>query len=57
MPGDRLMGIHSAEFRAMTERVLRVTGLTSRLNILPFGDEAGKATLFEQILGRPLPAR
>lgn len=51
------MRIHSAEFQAMAERVLRVTELTSRLNVLPFDDEAGKADLFEQILGKPLPAR
>jgi len=57
MSSDRLMRIHSAEFQAMAERVLRVTELTSRLNVLPFEDEAGKAELFEQILGRPLPAR
>lgn len=50
------MRIHSAEFQAMAARVLQVTALTSRLNILPFDDEAGKAALFEQILGRPLPA-
>jgi acetyltransferase-like isoleucine patch superfamily enzyme len=48
------MRIHSAEFQAMAERVLRVTELTSRLNVLPFEDEAGKAELFEQILGRSL---
>jgi acetyltransferase-like isoleucine patch superfamily enzyme len=57
MSDERLMRIHSAEFQAMAERVLRVTELTSRLNVLPFGDEAGKAELFEQILNRPLPAR
>jgi acetyltransferase-like isoleucine patch superfamily enzyme len=57
MSSDRLIRIHSAQFQAMAERVLRVTGLTSRLNVLPFEDEAGKADLFEQILGRPLPAR
>ena len=57
MSGDRLMRIHSAEFRAMSERVLRVTELTSRLNVLPFEDEAGKAELLRQILGRPLPDR
>ncbi|MFG3708368.1 DapH/DapD/GlmU-related protein [Micromonospora sp. NPDC047670] len=51
------MRIHSAEFQAMADRVLRVTALTTRLNVLPFDDEAGKAELFEQILGRPLPAR
>ena len=57
MPSARLMRIHSAEFEAMAERVLRVTELTSRLNVLPFDDDAGKAALFAQILGRPLPAR
>lgn len=41
----------------MSERVMEVTALTSRLNVLPFEDEAGKAELFEQILGRPLPPR
>lgn len=41
----------------MHERVLQVTALTSRLNVLPFDDEAGKAELFQQILGRPLPPR
>ncbi|MEU5836036.1 DapH/DapD/GlmU-related protein [Streptomyces diacarni] len=56
MSGDRLMRIHSAEFRAMAERVLRATELTSRLNVLPFEDDAGKADLFERILGSPLPA-
>ena len=57
MPEDFLMRIDSAEFKAMSERVLEVTALTSRLNVLPFEDEAGKAALFEQILGRPLPKR
>jgi acetyltransferase-like isoleucine patch superfamily enzyme len=52
--GERVLG---PEFRAMHERVLRVTELTSRLNVLPFDDEAGKAALLEQILGRPLPSR
>jgi acetyltransferase-like isoleucine patch superfamily enzyme len=57
MPNDHLMRIHSPEFQAMAERVLRTTELTSRLNVLPFEDEAGKAELFKQILGRPLPDR
>ncbi|WP_423182242.1 sugar O-acetyltransferase [Arthrobacter sp. NyZ413] len=57
MSRDRFMRIHSPEFTAMSERVLQVTQLTSRLNVLPFDDEAGKAELFEQILGRPLPPR
>ncbi|MFD3740978.1 DapH/DapD/GlmU-related protein [Streptomyces sp. NPDC058629] len=57
MPSDRLMRIQSPEFRAMADRVLRATELTSRLNVLPFDDEGGKAALFAQILGRPLPPR
>lgn len=57
MTDDHLMRIHSPEFQAMAERVRRATELTSRLNVLPFDDEAGKAELLEQILGRPLPAR
>lgn len=57
MTDDHLMRIHSPEFQAMAERVRSATELTSRLNVLPFDDEAGKAELLEQILGRPLPAR
>ena len=57
MSSERLMRIHSPEFTAMSERVLQVMELTSRLNVLPFDDEAGKAELLELILGRPLPAR
>ena len=57
MPSDLLMRIHGPEFRAMSERVLEATALTSRLNVLPFDDEEGKARLFEQILGRPLPSQ
>lgn len=49
------MRIRSPEFQAMSERVLAVTTLTSRLNVLPFDDEVGRAELFENILGRPLP--
>ncbi|WP_067488729.1 sugar O-acetyltransferase [Nocardia ignorata] len=52
--GERVLG---EEFRAMHERVLAVTAMTSRLNALPFDDEAGKAELLEQILGRPLPPK
>jgi acetyltransferase-like isoleucine patch superfamily enzyme len=57
VPSGHLMRIHSPEFQAMADRVLQVTALTSRLNVLPFDDEAGKAALLEQILGRPLPSR
>ena len=68
MPLQNLLRIHTAEtagtaervlspeFRAMSDRVLEATALTSRLNRLPFEDEEGRAALLEQILGRPLPA-
>ena len=51
------MRIRSAEFQSMSARVLQATELTSRLNVLQFDDEAGRADLFEQIFGRPVPAR
>jgi hypothetical protein len=54
---DLPVHIHSPGFRAMSERVRRVTALTSRLNILPFDDEAGKAALLELILGWVPPER
>jgi acetyltransferase-like isoleucine patch superfamily enzyme len=57
VPANRLLRIHDAAFQAMAARVMEVTELTSRLNVLPFADEAGRAALLEQILGRPLPAR
>jgi acetyltransferase-like isoleucine patch superfamily enzyme len=56
-PVDGLIRIHGPEFQAMAERVLEVTELTSRLNVLPFADEAGRVALLEQILGRTLPPR
>jgi len=57
MQRERLVEIHGPEFRAMSQRVLEVTALTSRLNVLPFDDEAGRAELLERILGRALPDR
>ena len=57
MTAERFLEIHGPAFRSMSERVLAVTALTSRLNLLPFEDEEGRAALVEQILGRPLPAR
>lgn len=68
MADDRFMPIHDPEslalgervfgeeFSAMSDRVLQVTALTSRLNALPFDDEADRAEVLEQILGRPLPS-
>lgn len=52
MSAERFLEIHSPAFRAMSERVLEVAALTSRLNLLRFEDEEGRAALLEQILGR-----
>ena len=41
----------------MVDRVVQANELTSRLNVLPFDDEAGKADLLQKLLGRPLPGR
>ena len=41
----------------MSERVVETLNLTSRLNVLPFDDDLGKAELIERILGAPLPDR
>jgi len=57
MRRERRIEIHGPEFRAMSERVLEATALTTRLNALPFDDEAGRAELLARILGRPLPDR
>ncbi|RNL61346.1 sugar O-acetyltransferase [Nocardioides marmoriginsengisoli] len=43
------------ESRAFAERVQVVMELTSRLNVLPFGDLEGRWSLLGEILGRPLP--
>lgn len=55
MSRDQFMRIRSDEFEAMSQRVIEAMTLTSRLNTLPFEDDSGKAALFEQILGSPLP--
>ena len=43
------------ESRAFAERVQVVMELTSRLNVLPFSDLAGRNALLGEILGRPVP--
>jgi acetyltransferase-like isoleucine patch superfamily enzyme len=55
MASKHLIRIKSPEFTAMSHRVLEVSALTSRLNVVPFDDESARSELLEQILGRPLP--
>ncbi len=50
------MRTHSPESRSFAERVQLVMDLTSRLNVLPFGDIETRNALLSEILGRPLPA-
>ncbi|MFB6599801.1 sugar O-acetyltransferase [Streptomyces diastaticus] len=52
---DRLH-VRTPEFARVAERIAHVTALTSRLNVLPFDDEAGRAALLAEIVGGPLPA-
>lgn len=56
MSGERLIPRRTPESRAVTERVQTVLALTSRLNALPFTDDAGRAALLSEIIGGPLPA-
>ena len=43
------------ESRAFAERVRVVMGLTARLNVLPYDDLPGRATLLSEIFGSPVP--
>ncbi|PAX82885.1 transferase [Streptomyces albidoflavus] len=56
MPDQDRLYVRTPEFVRVAERIAHVTALTSRLNVLPFDDEAGRAALLTEILGRPLPA-
>ncbi|MGN0119500.1 MAG: sugar O-acetyltransferase, partial [Streptomyces albidoflavus] len=56
MPDQDRLYVRTPEFARVAERIAHVTALTSRLNVLPFDDEAGRAALLTEILGRPLPA-
>ncbi|MEU1150334.1 sugar O-acetyltransferase [Streptomyces sp. NPDC005863] len=51
---DRLY-VRTPEFARVAERIEYVTTLTSRLNVLPFDDKAGRAALLSDIFGKPVP--
>jgi hypothetical protein len=55
MPEERRLRRRTPESRAFAERVPVVMELTSRLNVLPFGDIETRIALLGEILGRPLP--
>ncbi|MFI1675843.1 DapH/DapD/GlmU-related protein [Streptomyces sp. NPDC020607] len=56
MPDQNRLYIQTPEWARVAERIEYVTALTSRLNVLPFDDKAGRAALLSDIIGRPLPA-
>ncbi|MEN5074798.1 sugar O-acetyltransferase [Isoptericola cucumis] len=52
---DQVMGVRTPEFARHAERIVEVTDVTSRLNMLPFGDSEGRAELLSVVFGGPLP--
>ncbi|WP_424186902.1 sugar O-acetyltransferase [Actinokineospora sp. G85] len=56
MNDKQLIARRTPRSRAVVDRVQVVLDLTSRLNVLPFADSAGRAALLGEIFGRPLPA-
>ncbi|MEV3973464.1 DapH/DapD/GlmU-related protein [Streptomyces sp. NPDC050698] len=55
MPKHDRLFVRTPEFARVAERTRHVTALTSRLNVLPFDDVAGRAALLAEITGRPVP--
>ncbi|WP_217197433.1 DapH/DapD/GlmU-related protein [Streptomyces buecherae] len=55
MPDEDRLYVRTPEFARVAERIEYVTTLTSRLNVLPFDDKAGRAALLSEIIGRKLP--
>ncbi|TDB92781.1 sugar O-acetyltransferase [Micromonospora fluostatini] len=49
------MYVRTTEFARYAERIHQVTDLTSRLNVLPFGDAEARAALLAQVFAGPLP--
>ncbi|MGY1743562.1 MULTISPECIES: DapH/DapD/GlmU-related protein [unclassified Blastococcus] len=50
---ERRIGVRTAEWRRLAERIPVAMELTSRLNALPFGDEEGRRALLAELFGRP----
>lgn len=55
MRDERRLRTHTPESKAFAERVQVVMELTSRLNVLPFGDLDARNAMLAEILGKPLP--
>jgi len=52
---ERRIRTRTAEWREVSDRIQVAMELTSRLNVLPFSDAAGRAALLAELLGHPLP--
>ena len=52
---ERRIPVRTPEWRAVYDRIQVAMELTSRLNVLPFGDLASRAALLGELLGKPLP--
>lgn len=55
MQDERRIPVRTPEWRAIYDRIQVAMELTSRLNVLPFGDAAGRSALLAELLGKPLP--
>ncbi len=52
---EQVMYPKTPESARFVERIAEVTDATSRLNVLPFSDSAGRAELLSVVFGGPLP--
>jgi len=52
---DQALFVRTPAFTRYAERIAQVTDATSRMNVLPFGDAAGRAELLSVVFGGPLP--
>ncbi|MEL3945558.1 MULTISPECIES: sugar O-acetyltransferase [Streptomyces] len=52
---DQTLYVQTPEFARHAERIAEVTDATSRLNVLPFSDSAGRAELLSVVFGGALP--
>ncbi|GAB4057264.1 sugar O-acetyltransferase [Catellatospora paridis] len=55
MRNEQRLRTGTPESRAFAERVQTVMGLTSRLNMLPFGDLGARRAVLTEIFGGPVP--
>ena len=55
MHQERRIRTRTPEWRAVHARIQVAMELTSRLNVLPFGDVDGRTALLGELLGEPLP--